>query len=552
MPASGSRPILVPLIVACAMFMQNLDSTVIATALPTIAQSLGESPLRLNVAITCYLLSLAVFIPISGWTADRFGARRVFSAAIVVFTLGSIACGMANSLPALVAARILQGMGGALMVPVGRLVLLRTVPKSDLVRAMSFVSVPALIGPVMGPPVGGFIVTYASWRWIFFINIPIGVLGIVLVNMLVSDLKETGRRPLDRSGFVLTGIGLASLAFGFENVGRGTLPIVGVVGLLAVGVICLMAFMSATPGGCRIRSSIWRLFRIPTYASASIGGFLFRMGLGALPFLLPLMLQVGFGLSALNSGLLTFASAAGAMLMKTSAVRILRAFGFRIVLVGDAVISAAFLFGYSLFRPDTPHLVIFLALLIGGFFRSLQMTSINTLSYADVPACDAEPRHQPVEHGPAVVANCRRRDRRIDAAYGADIARRYNHNSRGFLPGLCRRRVDLASVGTILLEDVARCRRRGQWPTGGAMIHGLTAAGSLMHIERLDHLVMTVADIERTCEFYTRVLGMEVVRFGEGRTALRFGEQKINLHPANNIPGLVAERPTPARPICVS
>ena len=223
MPVSGSRPILVPLIVACAMFMQNLDSTVIATALPTIAHSLGETPLRLNVAITCYLLSLAVFIPISGWTADRFGARRVFSAAIVVFTLGSIACGMANSLPALVAARILQGMGGALMVPVGRLVLLRTVPKSDLVRAMSFVSVPALIGPVMGPPVGGLIVTYASWRWIFFINIPIGVLGIVLVNMLVSDLKETGRRPLDRSGFVLTGIGLASLAFGFENVGRGTL-----------------------------------------------------------------------------------------------------------------------------------------------------------------------------------------------------------------------------------------------------------------------------------------------------------------------------------------
>jgi EmrB/QacA subfamily drug resistance transporter len=384
MPASGSRPILVPLIVACAMFMQNLDSTVIATALPTIAQSLGESPLRLNVAITCYLLSLAVFIPISGWTADRFGARRVFSAAIVVFTLGSIGCGMANSLPTLVAARILQGMGGALMVPVGRLVLLRTVPKSDLVRAMSFVSVPALIGPVMGPPVGGFIVTYASWRWIFFINMPIGVLGIVLVNLLVGDLKETARRPLDRSGFVLTGIGLATLAFGFENVGRGTLPSAGVIGLLAVGVICLTLYVRHAR---RVSHPIidLALFSIPTYASASVGGFLFRMGLGALPFLLPLMLQVGFGLSALNSGLLTFASAAGAMLMKTTAVRILRALGFRIVLVGDAVISAAFLFGYSLFRPDTPHLVIFLALLIGGFFRSLQMTSINTLSYADVP-----------------------------------------------------------------------------------------------------------------------------------------------------------------------
>jgi len=380
-----SSRVLVPLVVACAMFMQNLDSTVIATALPTIARSLNESPLRLNVAITCYLLSLAVFIPISGWTADRFGARRVFTSAIVVFTLGSIACGISNSLPALVGARILQGMGGALMVPVGRLVLLRTVPKSDLVRAMSFVSVPALIGPVMGPPVGGLIVTYASWRWIFFINIPIGVLGIVLVNRLVGDLKETGRRPFDLSGFALTGIGLASLAFGFENVGRGALPNIVVMGLLAVGGVCL-GFYVRHAGRVSHPIIDLTLLKIPTYAMASIGGFLFRVGLGALPFLLPLLLQVGFGLSALNSGMLTFASAAGAMLMKTSAVRVLRTLGFRIVLVGDALISAAFLFGYSLFRPSTPHLVIFFALLAGGFFRSLQMTSINTLSYADVPA----------------------------------------------------------------------------------------------------------------------------------------------------------------------
>ena len=382
--APRTRQLVVSLIVACAMFMQNLDSTIIATALPAIGRSIGESPLRLNVAITCYLLSLAVFIPISGWTADRFGARRVFSAAIVVFTLGSIGCGMANSLAALVAARILQGMGGALMVPVGRLVLLRTVEKSDLVRAMSYVSVPALIGPVMGPPLGGFIVTYWSWRWIFFINIPIGVLGIVLVNLLVGDLKETGRRPFDFAGFVLTGVGLATLAFGFENVGRGALPSILVATLLAVGACCAILYVRHAH---RVDHPIidLALFQIPTYAAASIGGFLFRMGLGALPFLLPLMLQVGFGLSALSSGLLTFASAAGAMTMKMTAVRILRTLGFRLVLVGDAVISAAFLFGYSLFRPDTPHLVIFLALLAGGFFRSLQMTSINTLSYADVP-----------------------------------------------------------------------------------------------------------------------------------------------------------------------
>jgi EmrB/QacA subfamily drug resistance transporter len=308
----------------------------------------------------------------------------VFSAAIVVFTLGSIGCGMANSLAALVAARILQGMGGALMVPVGRLVLLRTVEKSDLVRAMSYVSVPALIGPVMGPPLGGFIVTYWSWRWIFFINIPIGVLGIVLVNMLIGNLKEGGRRPFDFGGFVLTGVGLASLAFGFENVGRGALPKVVIAALLIIGTACTVLYVRHAR---RVDHPIidLALFRIPTYAAATIGGFLFRMGLGALPFLLPLMLQVGFGLDALSSGLLTFASAAGAMTMKMTAARIIRTLGFRIVLVGDAMISALFLFGYSLFRPTTPHLVIFLALLAGGFFRSLQMTSINTLSYADVP-----------------------------------------------------------------------------------------------------------------------------------------------------------------------
>ena len=380
----GSRQLLISLIVACAMFMQNLDSTVIATALPVIARSLGESPLRLNVAITCYLLSLAVFVPISGWTADRLGARRVFSAAIVVFTLGSIGCGLSNSLPMLVVSRIVQGMGGAMMVPVGRLVLLKTVPRSEIVRAMSWVSVPALIGPVTGPPLGGFLATYASWRWIFFINIPIGVLGVVLVNLFIEDFRDAGRRPFDLPGFALTGVGLASLAFGFETVGRGAVPWAVTVALMAVGLICLTAYVRHAR---RVEFPVidLSLLRIPTYAAATAGGFLFRMGLGALPFLLPLMLQIGFGLSALNSGLLTFASAAGALTMKMGVTSIIRAFGFRVVLVGNAVISAGFLFAYAFFNPSTPHVVIFLALLAGGFFRSLQMTSINSLSYADVP-----------------------------------------------------------------------------------------------------------------------------------------------------------------------
>jgi EmrB/QacA subfamily drug resistance transporter len=380
-----THQLVVSLIVACAMFMQSLDSTIIATALPTIARSLGDTALRLNVAITCYLLSLAVFIPISGWTADRFGARRVFSSAIVVFVIGSIGCGLSHALWMLVIARIVQGMGGAMMVPVGRLVLLRTVPRSELVRAMSYVSIPALVGPIMGPPLGGFIVTYASWRWIFFINIPIGLLGILLVRLFIENLRETTVRPFDLPGFALTGVGLASLAFGFENIGRGAFPLPVVVAILGLGTLCMAFYVRHAR---RVDHPIidLALMRIPTYAMATIGGFIFRAGLGALPFLMPLMLQVGFGLDALHSGLITFASAMGAMSNKLIITAIIRTFGFRSVLVGNTVISSAFLFSYSFFRPATPHAVIFLALLAGGFFRSVQMTSINTLSYADVPA----------------------------------------------------------------------------------------------------------------------------------------------------------------------
>ncbi|HTW53258.1 MAG TPA: MFS transporter [Stellaceae bacterium] len=380
----ATRQVLISLIVACAMFMQNMDSTVIATALPVIARSLNESPLRLNVAITCYLLSLAVFVPISGWTADRFGARRVFSAAIVVFVLGSIGCGVSNSLTMLVVSRIVQGIGGAMMVPVGRLVLLKTVPRSELVRAMSYVSLPAMLGPVTGPPLGGFIATYGSWRWIFFINIPIGLLGLVMINLFIEDFRETGARPFDIRGFVLTGIGLASLAFGFETIGRGAVPAAVTFSLLIAGSICTYFYIRHATRAEHPVIDL-SLLRIPTYAAATAGGFLFRMGMGALPFLMPMMLQVGFGLSALNSGLLTFASAAGAMSMKLGVNTILRTFGFRAVMCGNAVISAGFLIAYALFQPSTPHVVIFLSLLAGGFFRSLQMTSINSLSYADVP-----------------------------------------------------------------------------------------------------------------------------------------------------------------------
>jgi EmrB/QacA subfamily drug resistance transporter len=375
---------LVPLIVACALFMENMDSTVIATALPTIAADFGESPLRLNLAITAYLLSLGIFIPLSGWLADRFGSRSVFCTAIVVFTLGSIACSTVQTLPELVLARVLQGIGGAMMVPVGRLVVLRTIPKAELVSAMTYLTVPALVGPVVGPPLGGFIVTYASWRWIFLINVPIGLLGLALALRFVPDARETNVGPLDLAGFGIVGAGLASTMFGFENVGRGLLPWGVILALVGVGLVLLVAYARRVRPVAEPILDL-SLFRVATFGASVIGGFVFRMGIGALPFLTPLMLQLGFGLTPFASGMITFAGAAGALLMKFTAAPILRTFGFRRVLVGNTILCAIFMATYGLFGPTTPHFVIISTLLAGGFFRSLQFTSINTLAFADVP-----------------------------------------------------------------------------------------------------------------------------------------------------------------------
>jgi EmrB/QacA subfamily drug resistance transporter len=384
-PAPAARPpLLIPLIVACALFMENLDSTVLATALPAIARSLDENPLRLNLAITAYLFSLAVFIPISGWVADRFGARTVFRIAIAVFLTGSILCGFSSSLPAFVAARIFQGIGGAMMVPVGRLVVLRSIPKAQFVNAMAYLTVPALIGPILGPPVGGFIATYLSWRWIFWINIPIGILGILLATRFIPALREKQVPPLDLPGFLLTGVALVGLVFGFETAGRGILPLPAVLGLLGCGMAAAVLY---TLRARRVAHPIidLTLLRLPTFRAGVVGGFLFRVGVGATPFLLPMMLQLGFGRTPFESGTLTFVAAAGAMGMKTTAGAILRRWGFRTVLIANAAISSVFLGAIALFRPDTPVWFIIGVLLVGGFFRSLQFTSVNTVSYADVP-----------------------------------------------------------------------------------------------------------------------------------------------------------------------
>ncbi len=381
-----ARPsfLVTPLIIATALFMEQLDGTVLATALPAMASDLHEDPVALKLALTSYLLSLAVFIPLSGWAADKFGARRVFRAAIAVFTLSSVLCGFSHSLVEIVAARIMQGLGGAMMVPVGRLVLLRTAPRHELVRAMAWLAIPALIGPLIGPPLGGFLATFFDWRYIFWINVPIGLLGVVLTTRFIPDLKEEDVPPLDVKGAALSGIGLSCIVFGVTLLGRNVAPAPLVAAIIGAGVVSLLAYVRHAR---RAEYPIidLSLLRIPTFKAAIYGGFLFRIGLGATPFLLPLLLQVGFGLSAYESGFLTFISAAGAMVMKTTAQPILKHFGFRRVLISNALIAVAFLAANAFFTPATPHWLIMVALLIGGFFRSLQFTALNSICYADVP-----------------------------------------------------------------------------------------------------------------------------------------------------------------------
>jgi EmrB/QacA subfamily drug resistance transporter len=372
-------------IVGAALFMQNVDSTVIATGLPAMAKSFHADPLHMSVALTSYLISLSVFIPASGWAADHFGARTVFRAAIAIFTVASVFCGLAPTLPVLIGARILQGLGGAMMVPVGRLVLLRTVSKSQMVAAMSWLTMPALIGPIMGPPLGGFIVTYFSWRWVFDINIPIGILGAIAVTLFIPDVREAdGGGRLDLSGLVLTGFAMAALMAGFETVGRGIIPLEYTLGLFVAGLVACVVYARHARGHAHPVLD-FSLMRIPTFASSVIAGSLFRIAVGAMPFLLPLMLQIGFGDSALQSGLTTFTAAAGALAMKPAAQPVLHRFGFRAVLVVNGALAAAFIALCALFSPGWPSLALNAVLLVGGFFRSLQFTAFNTIAYGDVP-----------------------------------------------------------------------------------------------------------------------------------------------------------------------
>jgi EmrB/QacA subfamily drug resistance transporter len=378
---------LVPAILGSALLMQTLESTVMSNALPAIARALHEEPLRLNMAITMFLLASAVFLPISGWVADKFGAKRIFLASMVLFAISSAGCGLAHSLTELVVARVFQGAAAAMMVPVGRLVLLRTTPKSELVGAISVLTMPALIGPVIGPPLGGFIVTYFDWRWIFLINLPIALVGVLLVRAYVPDVREESVSPIDLRGVLLTGVGLASLMFGFENLGRDFLGPWRTGGLFAISAICFWLYWRHARGNPHAIIDLG-IFRIPTFSVATIGGGFMRISVGAIPFLLAMLLQVGFGMSAFAAGMMTFISSAGALIMKAAAPPILRRFGFRTVLLVNGVISSASFLTYALLTPTMAHWKIMCLLGVGGFFRSLQFTALNGLAYADIEQPD--------------------------------------------------------------------------------------------------------------------------------------------------------------------
>jgi EmrB/QacA subfamily drug resistance transporter len=376
---------IVPLIVATALFMENMDSTVIATSLPAIARALGTNPLALKLAVTSYLLSLAICIPASGWTADRFGARNVFRTAIGVFVLGSIGCAASHSLEQFVFARIVQGMGGAMMTPVGRLIMVRSIDKRLLVNAMSLVTMPALIGPICGPPLGGFITTYASWHWIFLINVPIGIVGIALASRYIANVRVERHDPFDFLGFLLSALAITGLAFGLSAMGLEFLPWSVVAALLVIGTVSAAAYVLHAKR-CPAPILDLSLLKLPTFRASIVGGFLFRLGIGALPFLLPLLLQIGFDLTPFQSGLITFTAALGAMFMKAAVASVLNRFGYRNVLLYNAIVSSAFLAACATFAPGMPFWLMIAILLSGGFFRSLQFTSINTIAYAEIDA----------------------------------------------------------------------------------------------------------------------------------------------------------------------
>jgi EmrB/QacA subfamily drug resistance transporter len=381
LPSEASKRLL-PWLVAVAFFMESLDTTILNTAVPAISAALHVTPLSMKAVLASYTLSLAVFIPISGWVADRFGTRRVFAAAIGLFTLGSFLCGISSNIDALVACRVLQGMGGSMMVPVGRMTLVRTFAKSGLLRAMSFVSIPALVAPMLGPIAGGLIVGYLHWRFIFFVNIPIGLAGLVLVYLYLPDYREGKTHPLDVVGLILFGSGVALLSYVLEVFGEHTLGAGEITGLLVVSLTLLAGYWihAKTLKFPLLQLS---LFRIRTFRAAVGGGLFTRLGIGGVPFLLPLLYQVGLGFTPIQSGLLLMPQALAAISVNWVILRLLARFGYRTVLVTNTIIIGMLLLLFATIGVHTPVWVIVGLAFLYGAYSSLQYTSMNTLVYAD-------------------------------------------------------------------------------------------------------------------------------------------------------------------------
>jgi EmrB/QacA subfamily drug resistance transporter len=372
-----------PLILAVALFMEQMDSTVIATSLPAIAADIGSEPIALKLALTAYFVALAIFIPISGWMADRFGAKNIFRLAIFVFMLGSLACSFSYSLETFVASRFFQGIGSSMMTPVGRLLLVRTTPRNELVAAMAWLTVPALVAPVTGPLIGGFLTTYLSWHWIFWINIPIGIAGIILSGIYLQVPDERTPRPVDIVGFFIAAVAFAGTVFGLSVISLPALPIIYGYMTLAIGVTAALLYL------LHARRTEYplldpKLFRHPLFRSSITGGSLFRIGVGAMPFLLPLMLQLAFGLNPFQSGAITFIAAIGAIISKFIVEKIFARFGFPRVLSLAAVLGGALIAAQGLFTAETPALAMMVILLAGGVLRSIFFTGSNAIGYADV------------------------------------------------------------------------------------------------------------------------------------------------------------------------
>ena len=371
------------MVVAGAFFMDGLDSSIISTSLPQMATDFGVSPPQMSAAITSYLISLAIFIPVSGWIADRFGARQVFCAAIAFFTLGSVLCGLSNSLPSLVLSRIVQGFGGAMMTPVGRLILTRTFPKDQLMKAMGYYMLPGMIGPTMGPLVGGFITTNFTWHWNFYINVPIGLAGIVMALRYVPEIRLAKPSAFDLPGFLIVACGMGTAQFAIENLGRHTLDNSVEVLLIVLALAILTAYWVYAARHAAPVLDL-KMFQGRTFAIAVLAGSVIRAGIATVPFLLPLLLQVGFGLDPFHSGLITFLNTAGAMSMRAWVRHLVRRFGFRAVFVSGVLILAIMMAGFSFFEPSTPHVLIAAYLFAFGVLRSAQMIGMSALAYSDV------------------------------------------------------------------------------------------------------------------------------------------------------------------------